>query len=225
MKLLAISDKVISSIYSSTILDRFQDIDLVISCGDLSYYYLEFIISSLDVPLYYVRGNHAQVIEYGSAGPRQCPWGAVDLHLKTVHDKETDLLMAGIQGSLRYRPGPYQYSQAHMFAMVLKLAPSLMFNKIRYGRFLDLFITHAPPWSIHDQNDLPHQGIKAFNWLIKTFQPQYHLHGHIHVYNPLMTTETQVGNTTVLNSFGYRKLTLSPQRSLQPLAEKLPPAS
>jgi uncharacterized protein len=225
MKLLAISDKVISTLYGPAIHSRAQDVDLVISCGDLSYYYLEYIISCLDVPLYYVRGNHAPIIEYGTAGPRSAPWGAVDLHQKSLRDKKTGLLMAGIEGSLRYKPGPFQYSQAEMFAMVLKLAPSLMLNKIRYGRFLDLFITHAPPWGIHDKNDLPHKGIKAFNWLINTFQPQYHLHGHIHVYNPTTITETRVGGTLVMNSYGFRKLMMSPQTAFQTLTEKIPPAS
>jgi Icc-related predicted phosphoesterase len=95
-----------------------------------------------------------------------------------------------------------------MWSMVMQLVPALMWNKIRYGRFLDIFVTHAPPWGIHDDTDAAHQGVKAFNWLIETFQPAYHIHGHIHVYNPHMITETKVGKTLVLNTYGYRKLTL-----------------
>jgi Icc-related predicted phosphoesterase len=79
-------------------------------------------------------------------------------------------------------------------------------------------VTHAPPWGIHDQNDRAHQGVKAFNWLIKTFQPTLHLHGHIHVYTPMVTTETMVGNTLVLNTFGYRKLNLPGKTELQPVS-------
>jgi Icc-related predicted phosphoesterase len=70
-------------------------------------------------------------------------------------------------------------------------------------RYLDIFISHAPPWGIHDQPDLPHQGIKAFRWLIETFQPRYHFHGHIHVYRKDQQTATQLGRTTVLNTYGY----------------------
>jgi Icc-related predicted phosphoesterase len=73
-----------------------------------------------------------------------------------------------------------------------------------YGRYLDLFVSHAPAWGIHDGPDFPHVGIKAFRWLIQTFKPQFHLHGHIHVYNPATVTETKLGNTTVLNTYGYK---------------------
>lgn len=215
MKLLTVSDKEVSLIYSPQIRQRFEDVDLAVSCGDLSYYYLEYIVSSLDIPLYYVRGNHAKAIEYGCAGPREAPWGAVDLHRKVVYDSKSGLLMAGIEGSLRYNKGPHQYTQPEMWSMVLQLVPALLWNKLRYGRYLDVFVTHAPPWGIHDQNDRAHQGVKAFNWLIKTFQPTLHIHGHIHVYTPMVTTETMVGNTMVLNTFGYRKLNLPGKTELQ----------
>jgi Icc-related predicted phosphoesterase len=218
MKLLTVSDKEVSLIYSPQIKQRFKDVDLTVSCGDLSYYYLEYIVSSLDIPLYYVRGNHAKAVEYGCAGPRKAPWGAIDLHRKVLRDPKTGLLMAGIEGSLRYNKGSHQYTQSQMWSMVLQLVPALLWNKIRYGRYLDVFVTHAPPWGIHDQNDRAHQGVKAFNWLIKTFQPTLHLHGHIHVYTPMVTTETMVGNTLVLNTFGYRKLNLPGKTELQPVS-------
>lgn len=215
MKLLTVSDKEISLVYSAQIKQKFNDVDLALSAGDLSYYYLEYIISSLDIPLYFVRGNHAKTIEYGVAGPRKAPWGAVDLHRKVVRDPKTGLLLAGIEGSLRYNKGDYQYTQSEMWSMVLSLVPKLIWNKVRYGRFLDVFVSHAPPWGIHDEEDRAHQGVKAFNWLIKTFQPIFHIHGHVHVYRPGVITETLVGRTLVLNTYGYRKLTLPGQAKLQ----------
>ena len=69
-----------------------------------------------------------------------------------------------------------------MWAFAISMVPALLVNKIRYGRYLDIFISHAPPWKIHDMEDLAHHGIKAFNWLIQVFKPLYHFHGHIHVY-------------------------------------------
>jgi Icc-related predicted phosphoesterase len=215
MKLLTVSDKEISLVYSAQIKQRFNDVDLALSAGDLSYYYLEYIISSLDIPLYFVRGNHAKNIEYGVAGPRKAPWGAVDLHRKVVRDLKTGLLLAGIEGSLRYNKGDHQYTQSEMWSMVLSLVPKLIWNKVRYGRFLDVFVSHAPPWGIHDEEDRAHQGVKAFNWLIKTFQPIFHIHGHVHIYRPGVITETLVGRTLVLNTYGYRKLTLPGQAKLQ----------
>ena len=219
MKILTVSDKECNRIYSPQIKRRFNDVDLVLGCGDLSYYYLEYIISSLDVPLYFVRGNHAKEVEFGYAGPRRAPWGAIDLHRKVIRDSKTNLLLAGIQGSLVYNFGDYQYTQSQMWRMVLSLVPALMWNKLRYGRFLDIFVTHASPWGIHDEEDAAHQGVKAFNWLIETFQPAYHIHGHIHVYRPDVIRETRLGKTTILNTYGFRKLSLLGQKELLTAAE------
>lgn len=193
-------------IYSPLVTQRFRDVDLVISCGDLPYYYQEYIISMLNRPLYYVRGNHApRFREEGVGGERTSPWGGTDLHRQVVRDA-SGLLMAGIEGSLRYNRGRYQYSQEEMWTMILWMAPRLMINRLLYGRYLDVFVAHAPPWKIHDKDDLPHQGIKAFRWLIRVFRPTYFLHGHIHIYQQYDITETQVENTQVINTYGYKTL-------------------
>jgi uncharacterized protein len=206
MKVLSLSDITVPFIYSPQVKALFSGVDFVVGCGDLPYYYPEYIISSLDVPLFYVRGNHAREIEYTSAGERREPLGAVDLHRQMVN--HNDLLLAGIEGSLRYCPGPYQYTQNEMWFYIFELIPALLQNRLRYGRFLDIFVTHASPWGIHDQTDLPHHGIKAFRWFIKVFQPAYHFHGHIHVYRPDTVTVTEVGKTQVINTYGYRETTL-----------------
>lgn len=205
MRILSISDVEIGFIYSPMIVERFQAIDLIISCGDLPYYYLEYILTMLNVPLYYVRGNHANKVEATSGGDRTSPWGARDLNQRVMKD-ETGILLAGLEGSLRYNRGPYQYTQNEYWLKAFRLAPLLMFNKMRFGRALDILVTHAPPWKIHDDTDLPHQGIKAFCWLIDVFKPVYHLHGHIHVYRNDVITQTQVGATRVINTYGYREL-------------------
>lgn len=211
MKILAISDVEMSFIYSPLVKQRFGDADLVISCGDLPYYYLEYIISMLNVPLYYVNGNHNNRVEIGSGENRSSPWGAVHLHNRPV-TAPGGLLLAGIDGSLQYNFGPYQYTQAEMWQMVLGLIPMMFVNHLRFGRFLDVFVSHAPPWKIHDMDDRPHQGIKAFRWFDTVFQPAYHLHGHIHVYRQDAITETIVGRTHVVNSYGFRELLVDIQR-------------
>jgi Icc-related predicted phosphoesterase len=91
---------------------------------------------------------------------------------------------------------------------VLSLVPGLLLNKLNVGRYLDVFIAHAPPWQVHDEEDLPHRGIKAFRWLIKVFQPAYFLHGHIHIYRRETVTRTLLDKTTVQNVYGYKVLTL-----------------
>jgi hypothetical protein len=201
MKILSISDKIVPFIYSPAIRKRFSDADLILGCGDLPYYYLEYVLNALDKPLFFVRGNHDQVVEYGTGGKRKGPRGGVDLHRMVYYHDE--LILAGVEGSLRYRIGEYQYTQAQMWWFVFRLAPKLLWNRLAYGRYLDIFISHAPPAGIHDQEDLPHQGIAAFRWLVKTFQPAYHFHGHIHVYKPGVGVKTRIGKTWVINTFGY----------------------
>ena len=207
MKLLAVSDVEIGFIYSPMIREKYQDVDLILSCGDLPYYYIEYMISMLNVPCYFVRGNHASIREYGVGGTRRFPWGAVDLHRRCVED-DTGLLVAGLEGSLRYNKGPHQYTQSEYWSMVFSLVPRLLLNKLSLDRYLDVFIAHAPPWQIHDADDLPHRGIKAFRWLIKVFQPAYFLHGHIHVYRQDTVTRSMIGNTIIQNVYGYKVLTV-----------------
>jgi len=210
MKILSVSDIEVAFLYSPIISQRFGDTDMIISCGDLPYYYLEYMVSMLDVPTYYVRGNHASKIEDTTGGERTSPWGATDLHGRCKRD-QSGMLLAGIEGSIRYNNGPHQYSQSEMWQMAFGLVPGLLINRMRFGRYLDILVTHAPPYKIHDADDLPHVGIKAFRWLIDVFKPLYHLHGHIHIYRQDTVVETIVGETHVLNTFGYRVLDLRSQ--------------
>ena len=145
LNVLSISDVQSPLLYSARIRDRFHAVDLVLSCGDLPYFYLEYIISTLDMPLFFVRGNHDKRVEYGVAGPTTGPQGGIDLHQRVINHQ--GLLLAGVEGCVRYNLGPYQYSQAEMWEHVLRLAPFLLANRLRYGRYLDIFLTHAPPWA------------------------------------------------------------------------------
>jgi uncharacterized protein len=206
INVLTLSDVQIEFIYSPRVQSRFPDVELVIGCGDLPYYYMEYVSNALNVPLYFVRGNHASQVEYTVAGPRTAPLGAIDLHRRVVqHD---GLLLAGVEGSLRYRESPYQYSQGEMWTHVFRMIPALILNQAIYGRFLDVFVSHAPPWGIHDQADLPHQGIKAFLWFLRVFRPAYHFHGHIHVYRSDTITRTRFHDTQVINTYGFLETTV-----------------
>lgn len=203
MKILSVSDQVDPRIYSKTLKERHGEVDFVLSCGDLPYEYLEYIITRLNKPLYFVHGNHDIYKRVNQDEIRSYPLGGDDLHRKVY--RKHGLLLAGIEGSIKYnRKTRYQYSQGEMWSHVLSLVPGLLLNKLMYGRFLDIFVTHAPPKGIHEGEDWTHQGIKAFRWLIETFQPAYHFHGHIHVYHPDAVIETRKGKTLVINTFQHR---------------------
>jgi Icc-related predicted phosphoesterase len=207
-KVLAVSDVELDLIYNPQVRSRFKDIELIIGCGDLPYYYLEYIISALDKPLFYVRGNHSNIKEYTSSGSIGAPQGGIDLHRRIIFTN--GLILAGIEGSLKYRNAPFQYSQSEMWEHVLRLVPALIRNKAIYGRYLDIFVSHAPPWGIHDQPDLPHQGIKAFRWLLEVFKPAYHFHGHIHLYRRDAIKVTHFMNTDVVNAYGFIESSVEP---------------
>ena len=212
LKVLAVTDEVDSRLYSCGALKQRSKPDLLLSCGDLPAYYLDYLVSTLNVPLYAIHGNHdARPPIEGSAGFDGCGAQWIGGRGIRTHD---GLLIAGFDGSLRYNDGPYQSTQAEMHATVRSLTPWLLMNKLRYGRYLDVLMTHAPPKGIHDEPDRCHTGFEAFNWFIKTFQPRYHLHGHIHLYDQRKTTVTRVGDTEVMNVYPFRELELTvPVRS------------
>ncbi|MGB2956353.1 MAG: universal stress protein [Anaerolineales bacterium] len=208
LKVLSISDRIDSQLLEKDTYEEFKDVDLILSCGDLPYYHIEKLFQLYEVPVLYVRGNHDPRVEYGKSGPLYGPRGAIDLHNRVV--VLNDLIFAGFEGSLPYKEGPFLYSQNEMWRYVLGMVPRLLWNKFIYGRYVDVVLTHSPPFGIHDKDSNIHGGFKAFRWLIKTFQPAYFFHGHIHVYTEDETVETVEGQTKVINTYGHRKGIIRP---------------
>lgn len=202
LKVLTVSDQVVDRIYSSHITSLYPDVSLIIGCGDLPYTYLEFILTMLGKPLFYVPGNHDP--NYSPNITKSRVEGGINLDLKTI--EHNGVLFAGLGGSILYRPdGANQYTQLAMYMRAFSLAPQLMQNRMRYGRALDVLITHSPPAGIHDDDDPAHQGLYAINWLMKTFRPRYVLHGHTHFYRQnLAASHTEVDGTAVINVYPYR---------------------
>jgi Icc-related predicted phosphoesterase len=206
VKILAVSDTVVDSLYSAGVSDRFEGVDFVVSCGDLPYFYPEYLLSMLNVSLLFVRGNHDMSAErWKTAHPG--PMGGYDLHKKIMMEK--GVIFAGVEGSLRYKDGPFMYSQSEMWMNIFGLIPRLVYNRQRYGRYLDVFVTHAPPFGINDREDPAHQGVKAFKWFDRVFAPRYHLHGHVHLYNTHSPRTTHFENTKVINCYGFQEIEVS----------------
>lgn len=203
MKILAISDKVDERIYSLDLKHRFGDVDLVLGCGDLPFYYLEYVVSVLAVPVLYVQGNHSPTVELTESGEvRHSAGGCLDIDDRIVEIR--GLLIGGLEGSMRYTPHrKYQYNERQMRFKVWRMLPQLWLNRVRKGRYIDILITHAPPYGIHDAEDLTHTGFKAFRTFMDRFRPRYLIHGHIHLYGPQNSRITQFGSTTVANAFEY----------------------
>ena len=167
MRILAIADvesKLLWDYYKKGMLDG---IDLIISCGDLDPRYLSFLVTMTTVPVLYVHGNHDT--KYDRIPPEGCT--CIE-DMVYVHN---GIRILGLGGSMRYKPGSYQYTEREMQRRVRRLRYQLW----RHGGF-DILVTHAPAYQLNDGMDLPHQGFKAFLDLMEKYSPNFFLHGHVH---------------------------------------------
>ncbi len=202
MKILTVSDHIQPQLENADYLHRtYSDVDMVISCGDLPPYYLDYLTSALSAPLFFVRGNHDG--NYTESEP-----GGENLHGRVVHYR--GLRLAGLEGSIRYNNGPVQYDDLSVLGIMLALAPGMWRRRRKYGAGVDLLVTHSPPRGIHDLTDRAHQGFLALRWAVWWFQPRYLIHGHVDIWDRRRPIETQIGATTILNIDPLKLLTIDP---------------
>lgn len=211
LKILCISDKVDPQVYSPQIKERFSDIDVVLCAGDLPHDYLDFVVSSLNKPLFFVFGNHhtdelkhyKKAVDLALIQINREYYGCGAIYVGSKIKKEENFIIMGLGGSMRYNNGLNQFTDMEMFIEVLKLVPRLVWNRIFFGRYLDILLTHAPPKGIHDKQDKCHMGFKTYLWFMKTFKPKFLVHGHIHLYDLSEVRCTQWEDTQVVNAYSH----------------------
>lgn len=219
MKILCVSDHVDPLVYSAAIKQRFGDVDLVLSAGDLPMEYLGYIASSLNTPVGFVFGNHnlkqLWMFKKGARGPlvdagieaqTRNYYGSTCLEDRVM--RINGLLIAGLGGSMRYNDGEHQFTEFQMKMRMARLIPRLVWNRVFHGRYLDILLTHAPPRGIHDKEDLCHLGFAGMRWFVRTFRPRYLLHGHIHLYDLNADRRSQYRDTWVINVYDHYVLTI-----------------
>jgi Icc-related predicted phosphoesterase len=186
--------------------------DVVLSCGDLPFDYLEYLVSRLDVPVLYVLGNHDPSLKMpdmtwmplrSELPPLPGPQGCTNIDGRVVEVQ--GVRIAGLGGSLRYKEGPNQYSQGQMGRRALRLELLLRLKRVQRGRKLDLLVLHAPPYGAAEAKDAAHVGFVSFLRLIRNFRPVLAVHGHIHPYGRVLP-ERQIGSTRVVNVVPWRLL-------------------
>jgi Icc-related predicted phosphoesterase len=160
--------------------------------------YLDFIVTNLNRPLLFIFGNH-NAEEMGGNDLESFS----STHLGSKIRKEAGMIVAGLGGCMRHNRGPNQFTDQQMYFEIIKLIPNLIFNRIVYGRFLDILLTHAPPKDIHDKPDKCHRGFKAFRWFMRMFKPKYLVHGHIHLYDLSDVRRTRWLETNVVNAYSH----------------------
>ncbi|MFP4364767.1 MAG: metallophosphoesterase [Spirochaetia bacterium] len=214
MKILCVADHIDPRIYSCSAKERYKDIGLVLSAGDLPMRYHNFIMGCLNKPLLFIFGNHnlkylslfkkdprAQQFENPEMIKRQKALGGTHIHSRLI--KERGVLVAGLGGSKWYNGGVNQFTEFKMWINIIKLIPKLLLSKLINGRYLDILLTHAAPWHINDKPDPCHQGFKSFLWFMKTFKPKYLVHGHIHLYELNASREQIFHQTRVINAYDH----------------------
>ena len=204
--MLAIADEVAEPLWGKALDDLRPDV--IVSCGDLPFEYLENIVSRANKPLLYVPGNHDPDLSgpdlFHVLAPLELPAGPAGcINLDGRVEEAAGLRIAGLGGSVRYRPGPNQYTQRQMAARARRLA----FRVWRSGKPVDVLITHSPPAGHGDSEDAPHRGFTALDWLVRKLSPRYLIHGHVNLYGPRRVV-APIGRTEIVNAIPTRLLEL-----------------
>ncbi len=213
-RILAIADEVSDALGPESL--RTLGPDVVLSCGDLPFDYLEYVVTLANCPLLMVPGNHdpAPVRRptrvFAGMGPlapkleddveeRSRPEGCISVDGRVV--AAADLGVAGLGGSVRYREGPNQYSQGQMRRRASMVALRARLRHPRRG--VDVLMSHAPPLGLGDEEDPAHRGVAALHRLVSWLRPRLLVHGHVHPHG-MPRPDRWMGSTQVVNAVPFR---------------------
>lgn len=200
MKILMIADReepLLWDDWSADMKKRLADVSLILSAGDLDPAYLEFLVTMLNVPLVYVRGNHDGI--YGERPPEGC----IEADGRIV--EEAGLRILGLGGSMRYLPdAPDMYTEEEMQKRIRPLRMKMAAGRLTGGRAFNILLTHAPCRGYGDMEDIPHRGFDCFNELLEKYRPKLHCFGHVHQeYGHFKRTMDHPSGTVLVNACGY----------------------
>ena len=131
MKLLLLSDKESEYLWDYYRPGRLKDVDVILSCGDLSSKYLSFLVTMTGKPLLYVHGNHDKTYEQHPPEGCEC----IEDRLVSVGG----LRILGLGGSILYSGGPHQYTESQMARRIRRLR-----YRIWRAGGVDIVVTHSP---------------------------------------------------------------------------------
>ena len=203
MKILCISDQVEQILHGPRLNSYAKGVEAVVSCGDLPFDYLEYVLTFLGVPLYYVLGNHDPAPD-----SPEYPGGCTPLDGRVVEVDSGDrkIVLAGLSGSPMYSGGPNQFTANQMGWRARSLSARIRCRRLVGRPAPTVFVTHSPPFGLGDREDKAHIGFEPFLKLIDRHEPDLWLHGHVHLYGPDQQRISSRGKTKVVNVFGHRIL-------------------
>ncbi len=192
MKILTIADDPSPVYYDYYRPGKLDEFDLIISCGDLSRHYLEFLVTMAHCPLVYVRGNHDDALIQDPPEGCEC----LEDTILTVNG----LRILGLGGSYRYKKtGQSMYTEAQMERRVRKL-----WWKLRKAGGVDIIVSHAPIRGVNDFDTVTHRGFECFRELVEKYEPKYFIHGHIHrSYGVNIPQISRYRTTAVVNAYDH----------------------
>ena len=185
---------VIADIESKALWDYFdksmlENVDLIVSCGDLNPKYLSFLATFTKAPVIYVRGNHDA--KYEMTPPDGCI--CIEDDIFEFHG----VRLLGLGGSMRYKEGSNMFTEKEMKKRVNKMR-----FKLRKKDGFDILVTHAPAYQLNDGDDIPHQGFQVFRDLMDCYKPLLFVHGHVHAnYGGRYKRECKYNETRVVNAY------------------------
>ena len=198
MKVLIVGDVESKALYDCYEKSRLQDVDLILSCGDLDPEYLEFLVTMGHAPVLYVMGNHDD--KYSHRPPQGC----ICVEERIYNYK--GLRVGGLGGSVRYKlEGINQYKEEEQRKRVQRLRRQIS----RYNG-IDVLLTHAPARGLGDGEDPPHRGFQCFYEILDTFKPGYFIHGHQHLNYGGGLREQKYQDTRVINGYESFRLDIDP---------------
>ena len=135
MKILTLADVESKALWEHLDRDYLNSADLILSAGDLKPDYLEYLTTFARAPILYVFGNHDRT--HGKRAPEGC------ICIENMIYEYNGLRILGLGGSMRYKPGPDQYTNEEMARRIHKLRYQLYFKK-----GFDILLTHSPAENI-----------------------------------------------------------------------------
>ena len=190
MKILVVADEESRYLYDHYEPGRLDDIDLILSCGDIAPGYLSFLVTMSHAPVLYVKGNHDRYSNEDDIGGCICVEDDIYVY--------KGIRILGLGGSMRYHPNADgQYTEWEMSMRIYRLTWKLLWHK-----GFDILLTHAPAYRLNDMEDLPHRGFKSFLKLMDRYHPRFFIHGHIHAtYGSCFKRLDVYNGTTVVNAY------------------------
>ena len=208
MKLLLLADheeRALWDDWNNSTAQKLSDVDLILSAGDLNADYLEFLVTMLNVPLVYVRGNHDGQYD------KKPPEGCVDADGRIVEvvcgkkKAKEAVRILGLGGSMRYKDDAADmYTEKEMSRRIAGLRKAFFRDRLRGKSGFDILLTHAPCKGHGDMEDIAHTGFECFNQLLDKHHPKLHVYGHVHKeYGQIESTMIHESGTKLINASGH----------------------